>query len=238
MRKTGIVILTILVAIGLMGGAAMAAIDLGEPAVGNPIHGHGNPAGGYGAWVRLAGGTGGLISCNGEEVFAPHQYPWSPRWTTGWTITIRQHASVAQWAQFSISATEIYWYVLKPGVYRTNTPIRVKLKSNGNVGLRLSGFGNMVNTDSPKDEIEVSYRVRGRLGGSAYSLLVPWTQAENVNGYLTIQEDQNHNWYEYIIASMINVEECDSACDYDERAYIDIVLEEQKFWAAQLLCSK
>ena len=227
MRKTGIVILTILVAIGLMGGAAMA--NGWEPAKGKIMSTHGPGAGGYGAYVKLSKGTG-LITCNGEEVFGCCQ--------TGWTINIKQHASVAQWAQFSLSATKINWRVLKPGVYRTNTPIRARLKSNGDAGLYLSGFGNMFNTEG--DEIEVYYRIQQRVGGNWADIFAnTWEEATNLDNHspVTITEDQSHNWYQYMIRSMIEVGECDSACEYNNRGTINIVLEEQKCWVARLLCS-
>jgi hypothetical protein len=134
-------------------------------------------------------------------------------------------ASLAQWLDMRLEATEIYWRVLKPGDYAMDG-IGLQLRSNGDVLIDYEEFGNLVNDEG--DEIPTFWAVTT---GGVQPAPGDWVAALDLNDDDDIiPEDQEHDNWSFAIWNRIIPFDCDSACEYCDRAIVTVYLLEQKPW--------
>uniref|UniRef100_A0A7V4TJA4 Uncharacterized protein n=1 Tax=Candidatus Caldatribacterium saccharofermentans TaxID=1454753 RepID=A0A7V4TJA4_9BACT len=138
---------------------------------------------------------------------------------------VQVKASVAQWVTLSLSATEIKWYVLKPGCYDTKWLFGC-LTSNGDVDLVFSGFEDLKKTDEDKT-IPTYYKYWHWQWGGPWP---QWVRASNFNGTRSITEPIFG--YVFRIYNKIEVSHLTPACEYEDPngATICVTLKEQKTW--------
>ena len=150
---------------------------------------------------------------------------------TSWPIDVTVHASVAQWVDWSISATRYDWRVRKPGTYAANSLTAI-LKSNSDVEVDFEGFDNLKYQGSDTflgvdQTIETWYAYgEGGPGG------VKWIPAVALNGTGALVKDSCalHTGYSWKLWNKIKVTDCNSACEYNNDAKITLVLMNQKCW--------
>ncbi len=159
-----------------------------------------------------------------------------PRDTTcnmDWWIPVKIHASVAQWIYWSMTATRWDWFVRKPGCYAADC-ISGTIASNQNVLVNYEDFGDLVAEDPDKaidDTIEVWYAV-WPLGAPPPALGDAWRRSYMLNDpaeWDTVFDSQAlHNGITFKLWNRICVENCNSACEYQDHAYISLYLCSQK----------
>ncbi len=143
------------------------------------------------------------------------------------TILISVECSLAQWMDLSLEATHLWWRILKPGDYAVNG-IGVQLRSNGNVFVDYEDFADLQNSDVPADKIPTYYAVTvgGQVPGAG-----DWVRAADLNDDDDlIIEDEDHEAISFALWNRLVPFECDSACEYADRATIYVILDEQKPW--------
>jgi hypothetical protein len=134
-------------------------------------------------------------------------------------------ASLAQWLDLRLEATEIYWRVLKPGDYAMDG-IGLQFRSNGDVLFLYDGFDDMVN-----DEGDVIPTFWATTTGGAFPAPGDWIPAPQLNGVeCIVPEDQEHDNWSFAIWNRIIPHPCDSACEYCDEGLITVILLEQKPW--------
>jgi hypothetical protein len=140
-------------------------------------------------------------------------------------IPVMVCASLAQWIDFRLEATEVYWRVLKPGDYAMDG-IGLQLRSNGDVCIDYEGFEDLINDEG--DIIPTWYAVTV---GGAQPAPGDWVRAIDLNDDDdVIPEDQRHENWSFSIWNRIAPFDCDSACEYCDRALITVIQCEQKPW--------
>lgn len=150
---------------------------------------------------------------------------------TYWDIPVTVHASVAQWVEFSINGTRYDWRVRKPGTYGANS-LTATLKSNYDVEIDFDGFADLqyLGTGGVKRTIDTWYAFgEGKDPGDTKLEFIP---AADLNAMDTIIKDSGnlHNGYSWKLWNKIKVENCNSACEYQDDANITLVLMNQKIW--------
>jgi len=138
-------------------------------------------------------------------------------------IPVTISASIAQWADITLNATDIEWRVLKPGDYFIDG-VHATLQSNGDLFVDYEGFEDLVNDEG--DVLETYYA------------LAPgdWIRASALNAHDDpIPENRAHEEVEFTLYNRIVVMNCDSACEYKDPngAVITVVLKEQKEWVVK-----
>lgn len=139
-------------------------------------------------------------------------------------FNLKVEASVAQWVTVSLSATEIKWYVLKPGSYDTKWLFGC-LTSNGDVELTFAGFEDLKSTTDPTKTIPTYYRY-----WPTNSWVWPWVRASQFNGTKAIPEPICGTVFR--IYNKIVVSHLTPACEYEDPngATLCVTLKEQKTW--------
>jgi hypothetical protein len=152
-----------------------------------------------------------------------------------WFIPVKIHASVAQWIRWSMTGTRWDWYVRKPGHYAADC-ISGTIASNQNVLVNYEDFGDLIAEDTAKaidDTIEVWYAVWAAgapppIGDEA------WRRSYMLNDpaeWDTVFDSQAlHNGITFKLWNRIYVSNCNSACEYQDHAYISLYLCCQKPW--------
>lgn len=160
-----------------------------------------------GAWAKI--GNPYFFSCNLDPC-----------------VSVKVEASIAQWITLSLSATEIKWYVLKPGSYDTKWFYGC-LTSNGDVDLVFSGFEDLKKTDDPTKIIPTYYKYWHWQWGGPYP---QWVRAPQFNGTRSISEPILG--YVFRVYNKIDVSHLTPACEYADPngATICATLKEQKTW--------
>lgn len=156
-----------------------------------------------------------------------------PVWDVEW-IT---HASVAQWVDFEFTGTAWNWYVRKPGDYYTDCN-KFIIASNGDIMVTFDGFADLQYLDEGNgvDETISTYYKFNREDTIDPDDPVnfpdtPWIPAANLNGSRTLNDNQAlHDGIMYSMWNRIVVENCNSACEYEDTAIIRITLDNQKDW--------
>ena len=153
-----------------------------------------------------------------------------------WEIPFKVHASIAQWLEWDFNGTRWDWFVRKPGNYAANC-LTWWLSSNQDVTMDFVDFGPLIAED-PKPgtdhEIEVFYCFDppGALPPFKWDPL--WIPAPLMNdpaNWLYIEDSENlHEGFQVKIWNYIHVERCNSACEYQNDAFISLTLECQKDW--------
>jgi hypothetical protein len=150
-----------------------------------------------------------------------------------WQIDVVINASVAQWIEWSITGTEWEWQVRKPGIYSADC-IEANVKSNCDVNISFSGF----------DDLE--YQGAGGVNRWIkiwYSAGLPdmppppgdasWVRAPDLNSRtftLEDSEDLHSGELTWKLYNMIEVEPCNSCCNYQDLASIYLTLTVIKPW--------
>jgi len=95
-------------------------------------------------WVQEP--TGGV----GANARAWHQgdRPWGECNKPIWDIEVNNHASVAQWIHWSLSARGWQFRIRKPGIYVADC-ITFSINSNADVNMKFTGFGDLEKQDNP-----------------------------------------------------------------------------------------
>jgi hypothetical protein len=149
-----------------------------------------------------------------------------------WQIPVKVHASVAQWVEWSLSGSRYDWRVRKPGTYAANSLTAV-LKSNSDLEFDFEGFENLKYQGSGqfpgvKQEIETWYAYGEADGLGALS----WIPAAALNAKDCLVKDSEdlHEGLSVKLWNKIMVDECNSACEYEDDATITLVLQNCKIW--------
>ena len=151
-----------------------------------------------------------------------------------WDIPVKIHASIAQWLDWAMSGTRWDWRVRKPGKYGADC-ITATIKSNQHVLVDYHGFNDLVSESvSVNPNIPIWYHV------SALGAALPpvgsnlWTPAARLNDpaeWDTLYDSMLlHNGIQFKLWNMIEVVNCNSACEYQDHASISLKLLCQKPW--------
>jgi len=158
-----------------------------------------------------------------------------------WNIPVTIHASVAQWIEWDITGTRWDWYVMKPGKYAADC-ITFLIASNQEVGVTFSGFGNLMRVEDGKTpfagqdtEIEIYYAAGEGMNVPPAITSDLWVPADELydNPYDFVDSAFMHEALGKVGGKLwcyINVERCNSACEYENAAQITLTLKCQKTW--------
>ncbi len=146
-----------------------------------------------------------------------------------WSIPVTIHASVAQWIEWSITGTRWDWRVRKPGIYAGDC-IGATITSNNDVQIDFDGFDNLQalgNSVNPTIPIWYSF---GETIDEAEAH--GWIPAPNLDGESFLLEDSQdlHCGLSWKLWNKINVENCNSSCEYEDQAVITLTLKNMKIW--------
>ncbi len=162
-------------------------------------------------------------------------FPLDSSCNKDWKIPVKMHASVAQWILWSMTATRWDWFVRKPGHYAADC-VSVTICSNQNVLLNFEDFGDLVAVDPDKaidDTIEVWYAFWG-LGTPPTWDDDVWRRSYMLNDpaeWDTIFDSMAlHHGRTWKLWARISVSNCNSACEYQDDAFISLYLCCQKSW--------
>jgi len=144
-----------------------------------------------------------------------------------WKLDVSTHASIAQWIRWQLSAQGWRIYVRKPGKY-TGDCIVGAIKSNADVNVTFSGFGDLVNDRGEKIETFYSF------GEEIPEAITNWYPARTLDQQTLAVPYCEHNAHLWV---MINVREDASdgypktrACEYQDDAQIKISVTVYKPW--------
>jgi len=150
------------------------------------------------------------------------------------TISFTNHASVAQWIDWTISATRKDWRVRLPGTYAADS-ITFTIKSNNDVSVDFEDFANLLYEDPEAAPEETQTEIL-----TWYSYGATVTEAE-VNGWIPAEElndadftfansDPLHHGLSYKLWSKIEVQESNNSSDYEDVGLITLTLTNIKSW--------
>jgi hypothetical protein len=151
-----------------------------------------------------------------------------------WDIPVKVHASIAQWIEWSLSGSRWDWRVRKPGRYGADC-ITATVKSNQHVLVDYHNFDDLHSDSATVNAwIPIWYHVSA-LGAQLPPPDSPdWVRAIDLNNsaeWDTIYDSQQlHDGIQFKLWNMIQVVECNSACEYQDDANISLKLLCQKWW--------
>ncbi len=148
-----------------------------------------------------------------------------------WILQFITEVQVAQWAEWSISATKWTWFVRKPGDYYADA-IQFSLKSNGDVQLSAFGFDDLeyATGGGVNRYIETYYYLTTDASNTPPSTSV-WVRAKDVNGSITVLDSADlHKGMTAHLWNRIKVVDCNSASTYRDTGTITLTLANQKPW--------
>lgn len=152
-----------------------------------------------------------------------------------WHIDVKIHASIAQWSRWHMTGTRWDWFVKKPGDYAADC-ISGTIASNQNVLVDYHDFGDLIAEDPAKaidDTIEVWYAVSGA-GAPLPITDNNWIRSYNMNNTAewdtVFDSPALHNGITWKLWNRIHVSTCNSACEYNDDAWISLQLLCQKPW--------
>ncbi len=155
-----------------------------------------------------------------------------------WSFNFTTNASMAQWVEWSISATEWKWKVRKVGPNLCQTDgwyagdcITAWIKSNYDVEITFSGFDHLYNPNSVDKWIEVWY-AWGEFNVPPPKTDPRWIPAPDLNNISIRYNDSDtlHSGISVKLWSMIHVTSCNSACEYSDEGTVTIELKCIKPW--------
>jgi hypothetical protein len=153
-----------------------------------------------------------------------------------WRVDVTIHASIAQWINWSLTGTRWDWFVRKPGYYAADC-ITATVKSNQNVLVDYHDFGPLIAVDTAKavmDTIPIFYTVGDYATGPPLMSDPRWVPAVGLNNaaeWDTIYDSATlHQGLQFKLWNYIHVVECNSACEYQDDAWISLELLCQKPW--------
>ena len=151
-----------------------------------------------------------------------------------WNVPVVIHASIAQWIKWSMSGTRWDWRVRKPGKYGADC-ITATVQSNQNVLVDYHDFNDLqAESTSVNPTIPIWYYV-SELGANLPAPDDPaWTRSYDLNvvaEWDTLYDSEAlHNGLQFKLWNMIEVVNCNSACEYQDHATISLKLLCQKPW--------
>jgi hypothetical protein len=186
-----------------------------------------------GVFVSMA--VGGNLAHPAAKAQCWASFPADSACNKDWRIDVKIHASIAQWIEWSMTGTRWDWFVRKPGDYAADC-ISGTIASNQNVLVDYHEFGDLIAEDEDKaidDTIEVWYAVWGP-GTPPPNNDPAWTRSFDLNNtaeWDTVYDSQAlHNGITWKLWNKIHVSRCNSACEYQDHAWISLQLLCQKPW--------
>jgi hypothetical protein len=155
-----------------------------------------------------------------------------------WSFNFTTNASMAQWIEWSISGSEWKWQIRKVGPdlcmhdgYYTGDCITFTVKSNYDVLMGFSGFGNLYNPTSIDQYIEVWYMFSNS-NEPAPRTDPGWIPAASLNNtvFHFVDSQDLHDGLSYKFWNYIHVTNCNSACEYTNTGTITLQLQLIKPW--------
>ncbi len=147
-----------------------------------------------------------------------------------YSLEFTNHASMAQWCDLDVTESRYDWRILKPGTYAADC-ITIKIKSNNDVQLTYSGFGDLQYQEpgaGVKQTIDTYYAVAQSIPDATSA---DWKRASTLNGAKLLLDSQKlHDGYNMKLYNMIFVENCNSSCEYENVGTVDIKLMNIKRW--------
>lgn len=147
-----------------------------------------------------------------------------------WTLNVTNHASVAQWIEWTISAKNWHWFVRKPGTYIADC-ITATIKSNYDVYVNYENFADLMYQDSGgvKQNIPTYYCLAG-MTPPAQGDFIRAADLNNDDDLIVDSQELHDGSITWKLWNMIEVDECNSACEYHNAAIIYISLLGIKSW--------
>ncbi|MGQ9603539.1 MAG: hypothetical protein ACUVUU_04950 [bacterium] len=144
-----------------------------------------------------------------------------------WVIPVQIHASIAQWIKFSLTGTRWDWRVMKPGTYAGDC-VTFIVCSNGDVGVDYDGFDDLYSPNACEQTIDTWYGY----GASIYDVdRIGWVRAPDLNNEDDIIPEQcPGHCFTTKLWTKIQVDSCNTACEYHDDATVTLVLRNQKTW--------
>jgi hypothetical protein len=144
-----------------------------------------------------------------------------------WELNVQIHASIAQWIWFNITGTRWDWRIMKPGTYAGDC-ITFQLCSNGPVAVNYEGFEDLYSATACDTTITTWYGY----GPSIYDVdRLGWVRAPDLNGDDdVIAEVCPGHCTTFKLWSKVQVDTCNTACEYHDDAKITLCLRNQKCW--------
>jgi hypothetical protein len=188
------------------------------------------------AWVDNGKGPTALARCWGQLDAAGNCNK------KDWVVPVTIKASMAQWIEWSINATEWKWRIRKVGPNLCQTDgyyaadcITFNLKSNYDVTVDFDGFADLERVEAGGVDryIEVWYALGDFWGGNPPPLTsAEWVSAADLNNLTLTAEDSQelHDGIFYKLWNKIHVTSCNSACEYQDDATVTISLTCIKSW--------
>ena len=156
-----------------------------------------------------------------------------------WWVPFKVHASIAQWLEFDFNGTRWDWFVRKPGNYAANC-LTWWMASNQGITIDFHEFGPLVQEDPKPDypgtplDIPVFYCFDPPGGVPPLKTDPLWINAVDLNledFWWHIPDSPSFHEGMFIkFWNYIHVEVCNSACEYQNDAWITLTLECQKDW--------
>jgi hypothetical protein len=158
-------------------------------------------------------------------------------------IKLELEATVAQYLEAQLSREALTWYVLKPfdlveleEVDRQFAvdSITLAIKSNGDVVIESAPIEDLVGVQG--GSIPVKWAITTS-DVPPDKLSAEWVGALTDPNYLVVRfpEDPAHNLFNWKIWNEIQTGKCTTACEYEGRLVLYLVLEEQKDWVVDKL---
>lgn len=171
-------------------------------------------------------------------------------WTSGprsgscnraeWVIDFTNHASVAQWASWSIAATRWDWRILKPGTYAADC-ISFTLTSNNSVYIDYEGFDDLARVDDTYEDTEIDFGLGVLPSIATWYSFGPDIAGAEANGWVAASALNNdddlipdsrelHAGMSVKLFTKITVANCNSSGEYEDTATVTLVLQNQQPW--------
>jgi hypothetical protein len=185
--------------------------------------------------------TGNWVTAVNGRCFAVNPPPPESTYCNkDWHIDVGIHAEIAQWVKWNLTGRDWHWFIRKPGNYGADC-ITATLWSNQDVLVHYHDFGPLVAVDTGKavnDTIWIWYAIDDGIP-EPWGLPPPkssdeWVRADSLNleeEWDTVEDCQQlHDGVNWKLWNYVHIENCHSACKYEDVAWIGLKLKCQKAW--------
>ena len=150
------------------------------------------------------------------------------------TITFVNHASVAQWIDWTITGTRKDWRVRQPGMYASDS-LTFTIKSNNDVLVDFEDFADLLYEDpgsappGTQTEIETWYSYGATIAEAEAN---GWWRAADLNDadFTFFNSNPLHYGLTYKLWSKILVEESNNSSEYEDQGLVTLTLTNIKHW--------